>query len=175
MLTNKRIKEAESNVRVYIQDELLKKTKDNIAFKVYLKNAKDSLKAAKLMSNNNIHLWTIGSSYYAMFYMANVILLNYGYKVGDKIAHKITADVLIALIKPKLKKQLLSNYEEVKEEALKVAGIKSDTIIGSFDHERRKRSKIQYQTTMTEIKSKAITSLKREEEFLFEMEKIITN
>ncbi len=173
MLTNERIKEAESNVRIYIQDELLKKTKDPIAFKVFIKNAKDSLRAAKLMFDNDIHLWTIVSSYYSMFYMANAVLLNFGYKVGDKIAHKITADALITLVKPKLKKQLLSDYEEIKEEALKVAGIKSDIIVGSFDFERKKRSKIQYQTTVTEMRSKAITSLKRAEEFLFEMEKVI--
>jgi|GEM_PF-6378244 len=43
----------------------------------------------------------------------------------------------------------------------------------SFDYERKKRSEIQYETTLQDIKTKAETSLKRAKEFLFEMESLL--
>ena len=43
------------------------------------------------------------SSYYSMFYIANAVLIKKGYKTGDKIAHKVTADALITIIRSKLK------------------------------------------------------------------------
>ena len=178
MLSKKRIEEAEKNIKIYLDDGLLKKitqaqTKDNIAQKIFMKNAKDSLKAAKLLLENEIPLWTIVASYYSMFYMANAVLINLGYKTGDKIVHKVTADTLIAIVKNKLTKQIIENYEEVAEEALNIAEIKSTEIIETFDYERRKRSHIQYQTTITDITTKAKTSLQRAQEFLFEMEGLL--
>jgi len=101
------------------------------------------------------------------------VLIKTGYKTGDRIVHKVTADALIAIVRTKLKSNLLENYEEVGEEALKIAEIKSDEIIESYDFERKKRSLIQYQTPQSDIKSKAQTSLKRAQEFLFEMEGLL--
>ena len=120
MLDEKRIKEAEKNIPIYLEEGLLKKTTNDIARKIFIKNAKESLKAAKLLLDNN----------------------------------------------------LLNEYEEVAEEALKIAEIKSEEIISSYDFERKKRNHIQYQTTPSDIKSKALTSFKRAQEFLFELEKI---
>ena len=98
-----------------------------------------------------------------------------GYKVGDKIPHKVTSDALIVYVKDKLKESLIENYEELKEEALLIAGNKAEDLIGSFDYERKKRSSIQYQTKGPELSSKAETSLKRAKEFLFEIEKLISS
>lgn len=124
MLNDKRIKEAESNVRSYIADGILKKKHDDVAKTIFLKNAKDSLKGAKLMFDNELPLWTIVCSYYSMFYISNAVLLALGYKTGDKIVHKVTADTLIAIVRDKLKKNLIEDYESVQEEAMKIAEIK---------------------------------------------------
>jgi hypothetical protein len=108
-----------------------------------------------------------------MFYIANAVLLKFGYKTSDKIVHKVTADSLIAVIRNKLKQHLIENYEEIAEDALKIAEIISDELITSFDYERIKRSNIQYKTSPYEIKTKALTSFKRAQEFLFEMEGLL--
>lgn len=173
MITDKRINEAENNFKIYLEDGLIKKSSNIIAQEIFIKNANDSLKASQLLLDNNIPLWTIVTSYYSMFYIANAVLLKLGYKIGDKIAHKVTADALIFIIRPKLKKQILEDYEEIKEQALQIAEIRSDELVLNFDYERNKRNTIQYQTTNFDISNKAKTSLERAKEFLFEMEKLL--
>ena len=84
-----------------------------------------------------------------MYYMANAVLYKLGYKVGSKISHKVTADALIVFVRNKLKDVLLEEFEDIQEEALEIAKIKSDELIESFDLERKKRSKFQYE--MTEV------------------------
>lgn len=103
--------------------------------------------------------------------MANAVLFKLGYKVGDKIPHKITADALIVFVRNKLKKRLLEEYEEAQTEAL--PGIKADSLLDEFDKERDKRSMLQYETTTLEKHSKAKTSLQRAKNFVFEMEKLL--
>ena len=77
------------------------------------------------------------------------------FKVGDKIVHKVTADALIVYVRGKLKESLIEEYEETKEEAMNLAGIKADSLIENFDFERTKRSIIQYKTIEIEKRSKA--------------------
>lgn len=146
---------------------LIKKTKDITAKPIFLKNSKQSLKAAKLLFDNNIYLWTIVCSYYSMFYIAQAVLLSLGYKTTGKIVHKVTAEALKDIIKPKL----LKIFQEIQDEALEIAEIKSENLVKSFEYERRKRNYIQYNTTEQDIRNKAETSIKRAKEFLFEMEK----
>ena len=172
MIDEKRIKEAQNNFERYLEEGLIKKSYNQTALDIFLKNANESLKASQILLENKITLWTIVYSYYSMFYMANAVLLNMGYKTGDKIVHKVTADALIYIIRPKLKKQILEDYEEIKEQALEIAEIKSDELVLNFDYERNKRSFIQYQTTKQDIRKRAETSLSRAKEFLFEMEKL---
>ena len=175
MLNTQRIKEAEVNVRTYLSDGLLRKTtmtKD--VLNILLRNAKESLRMAEEAHQKNISdLWTIVCSYYAMYYYANAVLLKLGYKVGDKIVQKVTADAMIVYMRGKLKKNLIEEYEEAKEQALNLAGMKADDLIESFEFERNKRSFIQYQTLEIEKQSKAKTSLERAKEFTREMEKMI--
>ena len=173
MLTEKRIKEAEANVRSYLEHDLLKKTKDKTALPIFVKNAQDSLKASKLLLDNEIPLWAIVSAYYSMFYISNAVLLHLGYKTGDKIVHKVTSDAVISKVRIKLKETILESFEEIQEEALKIAEIKSDELAESLDFERKKRNFIQYQTLKEDIKNKAITSFKRSKEFLYEMEELL--
>lgn len=175
MLSEKRIKEAQSNVKTYLAEGLLKKQQlqQNI-LKILLDNTNESLDTADfLLKNNKSKLWVIVCSYYSMFYIANAVLLKLGYKVGDKISHKVTNDALIVFVKDKLKSSLLENYEEAKEEALLIAKNKSESLIENFEFERKKRSVIQYQTEEQEKVSKAETSLKRAKEFFTEMSKML--
>lgn len=175
MLDEKRIKEAEQNVIRYIDEGLLKKTSTDLQImKVLLKNAKESLRVSDEIHQQNISsLWVIVCSYYSMYYYANAALLKFKYKVGDKIVHKVTSDAIIVYIRSKLKKSLIEDYETTKDEALNIAGIKADSIIETFDFERKKRGFIQYETIDMEKQSKAKTSLFRAKEFAKEMEKLL--
>ncbi len=104
MLSDKRIKDAERNVGAYLKEGLLSKNTSQTAKEMYIKNSDLSLQTShKLLSleteDYRPYLWVIVSSYYSMYYIANAVLLNLGYKVGDKISHKITADALYCFCK----------------------------------------------------------------------------
>ena len=149
MIDERRIKEAESNVRQYLNEGLLKKATNETAKQMYVENSNLSLETAqKLLSleteKYKPSLWIIVSSYYAMYYIANAVLLNIGYKVGDKISHKVTSDALIVFAREKLKKELLEEYEDSKENAQDLISSKTDSLLQSLDLEREKRSKFQY-------------------------------
>lgn len=178
MLSDKRIKEAESNVKKYLAEGLLKKQMNETAREMYIENSDLSLETAqKLLSleNQTYHpyLWIIVSSYYAMYYIANAVLLKIGYKVGDKISHKVTADALIVFARDKLKKEFIEEYEDIKEDALELMASKIDFLLESLDFEREKRSKFQYQMDERVKKSKALTSLERAKQFVFELKKLL--
>ena len=176
MLSKERIREAEKNVKSYLGEGLLKKTPVNKqVMGIFLRNAKESLRVAEEVHQKELsELWVIVCSYYAMYYSANAVLLKMGYKVGEKIVHKVTSDAMIVYSRGKLTETLLEEYEQTKEEALTLAGMKADSLIESFDFERNKRSLIQYSTLEIEKHSKAKTSLQRAKEFTKEMEKLLT-
>ncbi|MBN2368395.1 hypothetical protein JXC34_05235 [Candidatus Woesearchaeota archaeon] len=179
MLDEKRIQEAKSNVDKYLEDTLLKKETNETAKKMYIENSNLSLETANRLSNIESldfkpYLWIIVTSYYSMYYIANAVLLNIGYKVGTKVSHKVTSDALIVFVRNKLKKELIQDYEDEKETALEIISIKTDSIIQSFELERGKRSKFQYQMDEEIKKGKAMTSLDRAKKFVFEMKKLLS-
>jgi len=171
MLAKDRIKEAETNIKAYLSEGLLKKEPTNSdALRILLRNAQESMDSAEKLNSERVSdLWVIVCSYYLMFYIANAILRKLGYKVGEKIAHKITADALIVYARGKLKENLIEEYEDSKDEALNLAGIKADLLVESFDKEKTKRGRIQYMTDDIDKQAKAKTSLKRAKQFLLEM------
>ena len=176
MLDTQRLKEAESNVKNYLEEKLIWKydSYKKEIFETFLRNYKDSLEVAqKLFEQNLSPLWVIVTSYYSMYYIANAVLYTIGYKVGGKISHKVTADALIVFIRNKLKKELLEDYEEAQEEALEIIGKKADEIISHFEKELEKRSIFQYKSTEEIKRAKAETSLTRAKEFIFEMKKML--
>lgn len=176
MLTKERIKQAKTNVNNYITEGMIKKVKEinqNI-INVYVKNSEESLKVANHLLKEDIStLWVIVPSYYSMYYIANAVLYNLGYKIGHKISHKITADSLITFVRKKLKDNLIEDYEKTKDNALELAGIKTDKIIKSFDFEKNKRGRFQYNMTENVKKAKAKTSLERAKVFASEMERLL--
>lgn len=178
MLDEKKIKEAESNIRQYLEEGLLKKENNETAKQMYIENSNLSLETAqKLLSLETEtyapYLWIIVSSYYSMYYIASAVLLKIGYKVGDKISHKVTSDALIVYVRNKLKKELLEGYEGIKEDALELISSKTDVLLQSFDLERGKRSKFQYAMDEQVKKAKALTSLERAKQFVYEMKKLL--
>ncbi len=176
MLDKDLLKEVENNFRIYLNEGMIKKIKniDSNIVKILLRNAEESLDMAEMSNKNKISpMWTIVCSYYSMFYVANCLLYVKGYKVGDKIAHKVTSDSLIYLMRDKLKKYFLEIYIESEEDAESFAQIKSDLLLENLNFERKKRSTYQYETLENIKISKSHTSLKRAKEFLFELRELI--
>jgi len=113
-----------------------------------------------------------------MYYIANAILLKLGYLVGDKISHKVTSDALIVFVRDKLKNKLISDFEEVQEEAMDLINtskyeFKADEIIEFFEFERKKRSLSQYDTNYILKKSRSETSLNRSKRFILEVKSLL--
>lgn len=176
MLSEKNILDAQANFNVYFDNGLIKKIdkSDKNIVDIYLRNAKESIDLAELAYNQNISMmWVIVCSYYSMFYIANSLLYVNGYKVGDKIAHKVTSDSLIYLMRNKLKNYYLEIYIQIEDEAEEFAQIKTDSLLENLNLERRKRSTYQYETPENIKNIKAETSLKRAKEFLFEIRHLI--
>lgn len=178
MLDDKRIKEAESNTKQYLEDGLIKRQKNETAKIMYIENSNLSLQTAQKLLELETkeylpYLWIIVTSYYSMYYISNAVLLNFGYKISDKISHKVTADALIVFTRNKLNKKFLEEYENTKDDALDLISQKTDTLLKSIDYEREKRSKFQYQMDETIKREKAITSLERAKEFVFEIKKLL--
>ena len=177
MIDEKRKKEAQSNFARYLQEGLLKKENNELSKGKYLENTDISLKTANELMQSSLkpYLWVIVISYYSMFYMANAVLLHYGYKTQDKIAHKVTSDALIFLVLGKLKKELLEDYETMQKDALEIASAKAESIVESYSLELDKRSRFQYNMLEQTKENRAKTSLKRASEFVFEMKKLLKN
>jgi uncharacterized protein (UPF0332 family) len=176
MLEQTRIKQAKDNVTKYLEEDILLKDRlfRQIVFDTYKRNCKESITSAEMLFNNNTsNLWVIVCSYYSMFYIANAVLYKLGYKTTSKIAHKVTSDALIVFVREKLKKNLLKDYEDAKDEALEIIGRKADEIIVNFDRELDKRSIFQYESTEEIKSSKAKTSIDRAKNFIIEMERLL--
>jgi uncharacterized protein (UPF0332 family) len=201
MINKERIDEAKRNVKQYVDDGLLKiNDKDAARFvDFFMANAESSLRTASILqqisdedtlketlkvgSDFESYLWVIISSYYAMFYSATAILAKQGIKASGQIVHKVTADALIHFFWSNAKlARLLEQYEETqtvgleligREELMKKMQKKADELIVSYESERKKRSKFQYNIGIQAKKGYAQTSLERARNFVFEINKLI--
>ena len=137
MLDDRRIREAEANVGQFVADGLLKKSDfDKRIFGTYLRNSDESLKVANDLHGSGLSaLWVIVCSYYSMFYVANAALYKEGYKVGEKIAHKVTNEAVIVMLRKKISKVLLAEFAELQEDALELVEAKTGQLIDSFEKE----------------------------------------
>jgi hypothetical protein len=201
MIDQERINEAKKNVKQYADDGLLKvNDKDAPRFVgFFLANAESSLRTASVLqqisddeslketlqvgSSFESYLWVIVSSYYAMFYAATAILAKQGVKASGQIVHKVTADALIHFFASNEKlAKLLEQYEEAqtvgleligREELMKKMQKKADELIISYEGERKKRSKFQYDIGVQAKRGYAQTSLERARTFVFEISKLV--
>jgi uncharacterized protein (UPF0332 family) len=200
MIERERIQEAQRNVKQYVNDGLLKlNDRDAPRFvDFFMANAESSLRTASVLQQISdeealkdtlkvgrdfeSYLWVIVSSYYAMFYAATAILAKQGVKASGQIVHKVTADALIHFFgsNEKLAK-LLEQYEEAqtvglelvgREELMKRMQRKADELIISYEGERKKRSKFQYDIGIQAKRGYAQISLERARNFVFEISKL---
>jgi uncharacterized protein (UPF0332 family) len=201
MIEKVRIDEARRNVKIYVEDGLLKTgDKDAARFvEFFMANAESSLRTASILQEisdeNSLketlkvnadfesYLWVIVSSYYSMFYAATAILAKQGIRATGQIVHKVTADALIHFFASNEKlAKLLEQYEEAqtvglelvgREELMKRMQKKADELIISYEGERKKRSKFQYDIGVQAKKGYAQTSLQRARDFVFEIRKLL--
>jgi len=201
MINKERIEEAKRNVKQYVDDGLLKiNDKDAARFvDFFMANAEASLRTASILqhisdddtlketlkvgSDFESYLWVIVSSYYAMFYAATAILAKQGIKSSGQIVHRVTADALIHFFGSNAKlAKLLEQYEEAqtvglelvgREELMKKMQKKADELIVSYESERKKRSKFQYDIGIQAKRGYAQASLERARNFVFEITKLI--
>jgi len=163
-MDEKRIKQAESNFKNYLEEGKIKKIShfNKLIYDTYLRNAKESLNSAnQLFQNKTSSLWVVVTSYYSMFYMACAYLYKLGYKPGNEIVHQVVNESLIIQGRHKIKKHLLENYSEEKQKALVVV----DNHLDNYEREKGKRASFQYETTEEVKENKAKTSLNRAKEF----------
>ena len=201
MIEKVRLEEAKRNVKTYIEDGLLKTgDKDAARFvDFFMANADSSLRTAsilqeisdenslketlKVSSDFESYLWVIVSSYYSMFYAASAMLAKQGMRATGQIVHKVTADALIHFFASNEKlAKLLEQYEEAqtvglelvgREELMKRMQKKADELIISYEGERKKRSKFQYDIGVQAKRGYAQTSLQRARDFVFEIKKLL--
>jgi uncharacterized protein (UPF0332 family) len=201
MIEKERLEEAKRNVKTYIEDGLLKTgDKDAARFvDFFMASAESSLRTASILqeisddnslkdrlkvgSDFESYLWVIVSSYYSMFYAATAILSKQGIRATGQIVHKVTADALIHFFASNEKlAKLLEQYEEAqtvglelvgREELMKRMQKKADELIISYEGERKKRSKFQYDIGVQAKRGYAQTSLERARSFVFEIRKLL--
>ncbi len=175
MIDDKRVRQARDNVRRYLAEGLLKRERHPAIEGIYEKNASISLEVADKLLADPIKpsLCVIVCSYYAMFYMANAALLHLGYRTTARNVHAVTADALIALVFEKLKRQFFAEFENLREDALDIAAARTENILESYEFERQKRSRFQYEMSEETKEGKAKTSLERAKAFVFELRKLM--
>jgi len=201
MIEKERLEEARRNVKIYTEDGLLKTgDKDAARFvDFFMSNADSSLRTAsilqeisddnslkemlKVSSDFESYLWVIVSAYYSMFYAATALLARQGIRATGQIVHKVTADALIHFFASNEKlAKLLEQYEEAqtvglelvgREELMKRMQKKADELIISYEGERKKRSKFQYDIGVQAKRGYAQTSLHRAKGFVFEIRKLL--
>jgi uncharacterized protein (UPF0332 family) len=201
VIGNERIDEAKRNVKIYVEDGLLRTgDKDAARFvDFFMANAESSLRTASILQEISddsslketlkvdrdfeSYLWVIVSSYYSMFYAATAMLAKQGIRAIGQIVHKVTADALIHFFASNEKlAKLLEQYEEAqtvglelvgREELMKRMQKKADELIISYEGERKKRSKFQYDIGAQAKRGYAQTSLQRAKDFVFEIRKLL--
>lgn len=171
VLDEKRVTEAERNVRQYMQDGLLKRHSfSRLRLDTFMRNHRESLSVADHIRQHDLsNLWVVVASYYSMFYIANAVLCAKGYRVGHRVAHKVTADTIITHLRDELNHTLISHYEMESSQALSL----TDSLLSGYDSERIKRSAFQYESTEDVKSKKATTSLTRAKAFSFEVERVL--
>ncbi|PIN68592.1 hypothetical protein COV93_08900 [Candidatus Woesearchaeota archaeon CG11_big_fil_rev_8_21_14_0_20_43_8] len=184
MLDNKKIKEIEQRVGLYLKEGTIKtrQSKDDTDF--FLCNSKNSLESAQLLLlistskelqettgflGFNGFLWAINASYYSMFYMARALLENSGIRLRrDLSIHSLAFDAIVHFfyMTGKFERQLIEDFIEAKEESAEILGKETaDELVHDYFFEKNKRGRLTYETGELAMLNKARTSLERAEKF----------
>lgn len=128
----------------------------------------------------NCFMWVINTSYYSMFFAATSLLAHFGHKIDTEVGiHRITFHAMVyyfLLDDKKLQKHFIEQYKDAYDDAEQLLQISEDRaveLLENFNLERAKRHEFTYEMGMIAERSKAKTSLKRAEEFLAEVRKIV--
>jgi len=185
MLDEKRIEESASIIKQMIMQKRIVKPNSNARDFFIRQSTKSIIVAKKLLNiqdNEEIdtNLWIINSSYYSMFFAATALLAHFDKKINtDAGIHKITYHALVYYFvrdNEKIKRILAEEYAKaVKdvEQTLQFGEERIKDLVTSFDYELNKRKDFTYEIQENLQKNKAITSFKRAEMFLQEINKII--
>ncbi len=141
-----------------------------------LQEAKEAREEAEILLEKGKTRGALNRVYYSMFYAALALLAKHQFKVGDKLAHKVVADTLIAqFLTNKRLAKLIESYEDSKETALEIVGTEERAyeLVESFDQERRKRHRLQYELGEEAKQNLAKTSLERASAFVAEVRQIL--
>ncbi|MFH1210264.1 MAG: hypothetical protein V1663_05770 [archaeon] len=192
MINNKKLKEAESRVKQYLNKGIVKTNQQKEFVDFFLANAEKSLNSANALYdlstdedmqkktgyiNFDGFLWVVNASYYSMFYMARALLENEGIKINSDLSvHTLTFDSMINFfyLNGKLQKRLIEDFAQAKDEASELLGKqKADQLVEDYFWEKGKRATFTYNTKEVVIKTKANTSIERAKRFNEEIKKII--
>lgn len=192
MLDEKKLKETKSRVQHYLSDGIIKTKCEIELVDFFVAHSDKSLNSAKLLLDVSTDpemqektgyldfdglLWVINASYYSMFFMARALLENEGIKIkSDLSVHSITFDAIVHFfyLNDKLKKRLIEDFVQAKEDAAELLGKqKADQLIEDYFYEKGKRAAFTYETEEVVVKAKAQTSVKRATRFNAEIKGII--
>ncbi len=192
MLDDKKLREAQSRVKQYIDNGIIKTKQQKEFVDFFLSNAEKSLNSANALydlstdkdmqqktgyTNFDGFLWVVNAAYYSMFYMVRALLENEGIKIKSEVSiHAITFDSVISLfyLNGKLQKRMVEDFADAKEEASELLGKqKADQLIEDYFWEKGKRATFTYNTKEVVIKAKAKTSIERAKRFNLELKKMI--
>jgi uncharacterized protein (UPF0332 family) len=192
MLDEKKLREAEKRVKLFIDDGMIKSKCKPEFVDFFVKNAEDSIDSAKVLfelstnqskqkmfgyTNFNGLLWVVNASYYSMFYMARALLESHGIKIKNELSiHAVTFDAIIYYfyLTGQLQKEFLEDFIDAKEDAAEILGKqKADELIEDYYFEKVKRSTFTYNMGIVLVQSKAKTSLERAQKFKREIIKIL--
>ena len=188
MLDEQKLKRIERRVPGYVRDGLITRNKEQRFVKFFLRNARNSLKTAEMLTDASPKgmadpeeydgsLWVINASYYSMFYVARALLESAGIEIKtEQSVHGITFDAVVYYfyLNGKLQKKFVEDFAEATEEAAELLGReKAKELVESYMQERNKRGTFTYKTGAVAMKNKAFTSLERARKFNTAIREII--
>ncbi|MBT5023205.1 hypothetical protein HOK51_03130 [Candidatus Woesearchaeota archaeon] len=194
MLDDKKLKEVENRIKIYIADGIIK-TKEAVEFTdFFLKHSTNFLNSAKaeyLLSTNKDASQKLGflnydgfivvvnSGYYSMFHMARALLESKGIKIKtEHSVHSVTFDALVYFfyLNKKIEKKLIESFAESLEESAEIQGQqRAAEMMNDFLFEKRKRSTFTYSMGSEIVEAKAKTSLNRAIKFHEELKSFLIN
>ena len=187
MLEEKQKKESESIIKQLINEGKIINPNQKVE-SFFLDKSSTALQVSKKLfeisedKNNHFdgYTWIINIAYYSMFYAATALLAHFNHRIKSEVGvHKLTYHALVyyfLIDDNKLQNHFIEQYKESYEDAeqlLQISEEKAVEMIEYLNFEHTKRIKFTYDVGEVAERNKAKTSLKRAEDFLTEVKKMI--